>query len=50
VQPTKDQSKQLAALDAILDEDIDLNDIPEQGSRTEWIPCSGILPNEENSS
>ena len=35
--PTKDQSKQLAALDAIRDEDIDLTDIPEQGGRTDWV-------------
>jgi predicted DNA binding CopG/RHH family protein len=37
MQPTKDQSKQLTALDAIRDEDIDLSDIPEQGGRTEWV-------------
>ncbi len=36
MQPTKDQSTQLAALDAIRDEDIDLSDIPEQGGRTDW--------------
>ncbi len=37
MQPTKDQSKQLAALDAIRDEDIDLSDIPEQGGRKDWV-------------
>ncbi len=35
--PTKDQAKQLAALDAIRDEDIDLSDIPEQGGRADWV-------------
>ena len=34
--PTKEQAKQLAVLDAIRDEDIDLSDIPDQGARTEW--------------
>lgn len=37
MQPNKDQKKQLAALDAIRDEDIDLTDIPEQGGRTGWV-------------
>ena len=37
MRPTEEQVKQLAALDAIRDEDIDLSDIPEQGSRTEWV-------------
>jgi predicted DNA binding CopG/RHH family protein len=37
MQPTKEQAKQLAALDAIRDEDIDLSDIPEQGARTDWV-------------
>jgi predicted DNA binding CopG/RHH family protein len=36
-QPTKEEAKQLAALDAVRDEDIDLTDIPEQGNRTEWV-------------
>ena len=36
-QPTEEQARQLAALDAIRDEDIDLSDIPEQGGRTEWV-------------
>ena len=35
--PTEDQKKQLAALDAIRDEDIDLSDIPDQSSRTGWV-------------
>ena len=34
--PTKDQ-KQLAALNAIRDADIDLRDIPDQGGRTGWV-------------
>jgi hypothetical protein len=41
MQPTKDQSNQVAALDAIRDEDIDLSDIPEQGEtaiRSEGAP------------
>jgi predicted DNA binding CopG/RHH family protein len=37
MRPTKEQAKQLAALDAIRDEDIDLSDIPEQGARTDWV-------------
>jgi hypothetical protein len=37
MQPTKDQAKQLLALDAIRHEDIDLSDIPEQGGRTDWV-------------
>jgi predicted DNA binding CopG/RHH family protein len=37
MKPTKEEAKQLAALDAIRDEDIDLSDIPEQGGRTEWV-------------
>lgn len=37
MQPTEEQAKQLAALDAVRDEDIDLSDIPEQGGRTEWV-------------
>ena len=37
MQPTKDQAKQLSALDAIRDEDIDLSDIPEQGGRMNWV-------------
>ena|SRR5579863_6048206 len=34
---TKDQKKQLGALDAIRDADIDPSDIPDQGNRTDWI-------------
>jgi hypothetical protein len=34
--PTEDRKKQLAALDALSDADIDLRDIPEQGYRTGW--------------
>ncbi len=34
--PTEEQARQLAALDAIRDGDIDLSDIPEQGSRDGW--------------
>ena len=37
IQPTEEQTKQLAALDAIRDADIDLSDIPEQGGRTQWV-------------
>ena len=37
MQPTEEQAKQLAVLDAIRDEDIDLSDIPEQGGRTDWV-------------
>jgi len=39
--PTEEQSKQLAALDAIRDEDIDLSDIPEQGGEAERIRVGG---------
>ncbi len=37
IQPTEEQAKQLAVLDAIRDEDIDMSDIPEQGGRTDWV-------------
>jgi predicted DNA binding CopG/RHH family protein len=37
VQPTKDQKEQLAALDAIRETDIDLSDIPDQGSKAGWV-------------
>ena len=37
IQPTEEHAKQLAALDAMRDEDIDLSDIPEQGGRTGWV-------------
>ena len=33
---TEDQMAQLAALDAMRDEDIDLTDIPELGGRQDW--------------
>ena len=36
-QPTEDQKKQLAALDAMPDAGIDLSDIPDQGSKTGWV-------------
>jgi predicted DNA binding CopG/RHH family protein len=36
-QPTEEQARQLAALDAMRDEDIDLSDIPEQGGRVGWV-------------
>jgi predicted DNA binding CopG/RHH family protein len=35
-QPTEDQKKQLAALDAIDDDNIDLSDIPDQGQEAGW--------------
>jgi predicted DNA binding CopG/RHH family protein len=35
--PTKDQKKQLAALDSIRDADIDLSDIPDQGNKPGWL-------------
>ena len=38
--PTKDQKKQLAALDAIQDIDIDLSDIPDQASKSDWVRAS----------
>jgi predicted DNA binding CopG/RHH family protein len=40
---TKDQRKQLAALDAIRDADIDLSDISDQGNRTDWISAQEKL-------
>ena len=36
IRPTKDQKKQIAALDALHDADIDLSEIPEQGNRPGW--------------
>lgn len=36
-QPTKDQKKQLKALDALPDANIDLSDIPDQGNKTGWV-------------
>jgi predicted DNA binding CopG/RHH family protein len=36
-QPTKDQKKQLKALDALRDADIDLTDIPDQGNKKGWV-------------
>jgi len=44
-QPTKGQKKQLAALDAIGDAEIDLSDIPEQGNKKGWV--RGPLPTRE---
>jgi predicted DNA binding CopG/RHH family protein len=41
--PTEDQKKQLAALDAIRDTDIDLSDIPDQGNKTGWISAQEKL-------
>ena len=43
-QPTEEQARQLAVLDAIRDEDIDLSDIPEQGGRTGWVRGSMYRP------
>ena len=34
------QTRQLAALDALGDSDIDLSDIPDQGNRTGWARVS----------
>lgn len=36
-QPTEEQARQLAALDEIRDEDIDLSDIPEQAGKIGWV-------------
>ena len=36
-QTTEEHAQQLAALDAIHDEDIDLSDIPEQGGKMGWV-------------
>ena len=43
-QPTKDQKKQLAALDAIRDVDIDLSDIPDQANKSGWVRASMYRP------
>ncbi len=43
-QPTEDQKKQLAALDAIRDADIDLSDIPEQANKPGWVRASMHKP------
>jgi predicted DNA binding CopG/RHH family protein len=43
-QPTEDQKKQLAALDATRDSDIDLSDIPDQGNKTGWTRASMYRP------
>ena len=40
MQPTKDQKKQLATLDAIRDADIDLSDIPDQANKPGWVRAS----------
>ena len=40
IQPTDYQKKQLAALDAIRDADIDLSDIPDQAKRSGWVRAS----------
>ena len=37
---TEDQTRQLAALDALGDSDLDLSDIPDQGNRTGWARVS----------
>jgi predicted DNA binding CopG/RHH family protein len=42
--PTEDQKKQLAALDAIHDADIDLSDIPDQANRPGWVRASMYRP------
>lgn len=43
-QPTKDQKKQLAALDAIRDADIDLTDIPDQANKPGWARATMYRP------
>jgi predicted DNA binding CopG/RHH family protein len=43
-QPTEDQKKQLAALDAIHDADIDLSDIPDQTNKSDWVRASMYRP------
>jgi predicted DNA binding CopG/RHH family protein len=43
-QPTEDQKKQLAALDAIRDADIDLSDIADQANRPDWVRASMYRP------
>jgi len=42
--PTEDQKKQLAALDAIRDADIDLSDIPDQAGKSGWVRASMYRP------
>ena len=44
IQPTKEQSRQLAALDAIPDADIDLSDIPDQAEKSGWVRASMYRP------
>jgi predicted DNA binding CopG/RHH family protein len=43
-QPTEDQKRQLAALDAIHDADIDLSDIPDQADKSGWARASMYRP------
>jgi predicted DNA binding CopG/RHH family protein len=43
-QPTEDQKKQLAALDAIHDADIDLSDIADQANKPGWVRASMYRP------
>jgi predicted DNA binding CopG/RHH family protein len=43
-QPTEDQKRQLAVLDAIRDADIDLSDIPEQANKPGWVRASMYKP------
>ncbi len=43
-QPTEELAKQIGALDAIRDQDIDLSDIPEQGGRMGWLRGSMYRP------
>lgn len=42
--PTEDQKKQLAALDAIEDADIDLSDIPDQSNTSGWVRAPMYRP------
>ena len=44
IQPTEEQSRQLAVLDAIPDADIDLSDIPDQAEKSGWVRASMYRP------
>ncbi len=44
IQPTEEQARQLAALDAIHDAEIDLSDIPDQAEKSGWVRASMYRP------
>ena len=44
IQPTEEKSRQLAALDAIHDAEIDLSGIPDQAGKSGWVRASMYRP------